>query len=124
MHQEVIFLKIGEKLLTDTKNGPASAGESDDENSDGPARPPCQWRQERGRAKVRLSRRRLTMFSRSMIASSTTSPSAITSPAMTIVFSVAPIAVKISVAAINDSGIAVRLSAYCALICRFGILYM
>ncbi len=44
-----------------------------------------------------------------MIASSTTSPMAITSPAMTIVLSVAPIAVSTRVAAISDSGIAVRL---------------
>ncbi len=49
------------------------------------------------------------MFSTSMIASSTTSPMAITSPAMTIVLSVAPMAVSTSVAAISDSGIAVRL---------------
>ena len=44
-----------------------------------------------------------------MIASSTTSPMAITSPAITMVLSVAPAAVRTSVAAISDSGIAVRL---------------
>ncbi len=49
------------------------------------------------------------MFSTSMIASSTTSPIAITSPAITMVFKVAPIAVSTRVAAISDSGIAVRL---------------
>ena len=42
------------------------------------------------------------MFSTSMIASSTTSPIAITSPAMTIVLSVAPMAVRTSVAATSD----------------------
>ena len=49
------------------------------------------------------------MFSTSMIASSTTSPSAMTKPANTIVLIVAPHSVSTTTAAINDSGIAVRL---------------
>ena len=49
------------------------------------------------------------MFSTSMIASSTTSPIAITRPARTIVLIVAPTQTSTSVAAISDSGIAVRL---------------
>ena len=44
----------------------------------------------RGSAACRFSRRRRTMFSTSMIASSTTSPSAITRPARTIVSMVPP----------------------------------
>jgi len=49
------------------------------------------------------------MFSTSMIASSTTSPIAMTSPARTIVLIVVPIARRTTPAATSDSGIAVRL---------------
>ena len=49
------------------------------------------------------------MFSTSMIASSTTSPSAITRPASTIVLIVPPRQWSTSAAASSDSGIAVRL---------------
>ena len=50
-----------------------------------------------------------TMFSTSMIASSTTSPIAITRPARTIVLIVVPIARRITPAATSESGMAVRL---------------
>ena len=62
-----------------------------------------------GCAAARFSRSRRTMFSTSMIASSTTSPSAITRPASTIVLSVPPRQCSTSAAASSDSGIAVRL---------------
>ena len=58
---------------------------------------------------ARLRRSRRVMFSTSMMASSTTSPSAITSPAMTIVFSVRPSAEMTTTAATSDSGMAVKL---------------
>ncbi len=49
------------------------------------------------------------MFSTSIIASSTTSPSAITSPAITIVLSVKPNAVSSTTAETRDNGIAIKL---------------
>ena len=49
------------------------------------------------------------MFSTSMIASSTTSPSAMINPAITIVFNVPPAWLRTSAAASSESGIAVRL---------------
>ena len=58
---------------------------------------------------ARFSRSRRTMFSTSMIASSTTSPSAMTRPASTIVLSVAAAQCSTSTAATSDSGMAVRL---------------
>ena len=63
----------------------------------------------RGSTTARFRRRRRTMFSTSMIASSTTSPSAMMSPAITIVLSVPPIRLSTSAAASRDNGIAVRL---------------
>ena len=62
-----------------------------------------------GRPGGGASRSRRTMFSMSMIASSTTTPTAITSPARTIVLIVAPRSVSTSPAATSDSGIATRL---------------
>ena len=55
---------------------------------------------------LRAWRSRRMMFSTSMIASSTTTPSAITKPASTIVLTVAPVANSTSTAASRDSGIA------------------
>ncbi|GBD17515.1 hypothetical protein HRbin26_02439 [bacterium HR26] len=54
----------------------------------------------------RCSRSRRTMFSMSMIASSTTTPIAMMNPASTIVFTVAPRTAKTSAAATSDSGMA------------------
>ena len=57
----------------------------------------------------RSSRSRLVMFSTSMIASSTTAPSAITRPARVIVLMVAPRQYSTSIVATSDSGIVSRL---------------
>ena len=64
---------------------------------------------DRGCSSVRFSRSRRTMFSTSMMASSTTSPRAITSPAITIVLRVMPRAVSTTTADTRDRGMAVRL---------------
>ena len=58
---------------------------------------------------ARACRNRRTMFSTSMIASSTTTPMATTSPASTITLSVAPARSRTSIAATRDSGMAIRL---------------
>ena len=57
----------------------------------------------------RARRNRRTMFSTSMIASSTTTPMATTSPARTITLMVAPRRSSTITAASSDSGIAIRL---------------
>ena len=58
---------------------------------------------------LRAWRRRLTMFSTSMMASSTTTPIATTNPARTITLMVAPWRSRAITAASSDSGIAIRL---------------
>ncbi len=58
---------------------------------------------------ARASRSLLTTFSTSMMASSTTTPMATTSPASTITLSVTSWASRTRIAAINDSGMASRL---------------
>ena len=68
---------------------------------------------ERGLPASRLSLSRRAMFSTSMIASSTTSPSAMTSPAITIVLMVAPLHSNTSPAPSSDSGMATRLIVAC-----------
>ena len=57
----------------------------------------------------RAWRNRLTMFSTSMIASSTTTPIATTSPASTITLMVVWVRSSVRIAASSDSGIAIRL---------------
>ncbi len=58
---------------------------------------------------ARAWRNRRTMFSTSMMASSTTTPTATTRPASTITFTVAPARSSTSSAATRDSGMAIRL---------------
>ena len=58
---------------------------------------------------ARACRSRRTMFSTSMIASSTTTPMATTNPASTITLSVAPARSRTTIAATSDSGMAIRL---------------
>ena len=58
---------------------------------------------------ARAWRNRRTMFSTSMMASSTTTPTATTRPASTITFTVAPATSSTSSAATRDSGMAIRL---------------
>ena len=62
------------------------------------------------RPRARHSRSRRTMFSISMIASSTTTPTATAKPARTIVLMFAPSASRTIAAAASDSGIASRLT--------------
>ena len=64
------------------------------------------WKAGRGSASNRFWRRRRTMFSTSMIASSTTSPTAMTRPASTMVLMVPPLQCSTSAAAMRDIGIA------------------
>ena len=66
-----------------------------------------------GCAVSRLRRRRRAMFSTSMMASSTTSPSAMTRPAITMTLIVAPLHSSTSPAPRSDRGIAVRLMTAC-----------
>ncbi len=58
---------------------------------------------------ARASRSRRTMFSTSMIASSTTTPMATTNPASTMTLSVTPAPSRTSMAATRDNGMAMRL---------------
>ena len=58
---------------------------------------------------ARFVRMRRTMFSMSMMASSTTTPTATARPASTIVLTVAPRSVSTTPAATSESGIATRL---------------
>jgi hypothetical protein len=58
---------------------------------------------------ARAWRNRRTMFSTSMMASSTTTPIATTSPARTMTLTVAPAASRIRTAATRESGMAIRL---------------
>src|SRR5439155_1440916 len=101
VHDEVRLVELGEELEAEERREGERCGEGREAAHDHRRRP-----RERGGA----ARSRRHAFSTSMMASSTTSPTAIARPPSTITLSVAPAARRTATAASSESGMATTLT--------------